>query len=227
MLRKIIGKTASWLRRIRSQLLTQHHYSRLAPKAWQSSSLEYEKYLHTQLRRTLSKKDASLPKRAQVLIDKVAEFIDLTQCDVLCVGSRNTAEIDYFRSKDIKSVVGIDLYSEDEAILVMDMHDMIFPDESFDIIYSSHSLEHSFDVQQSVREIVRVARPGAILAIEVPVEYETRGADLVDFGNLDTLHRSFEPHIAQVLWSEKCPPHSPANNSGHSVIRTVFRIVKE
>ena len=214
------------VRKIRVAILAQRHYTRLKPKAWQSSP-EYEQYLDVQLRRTLSKRDASLPKRAEVLIDKVAELIDLAKCDVLCVGSRNASEIDYFRSKGAKSVVGIDLYSEHEAILVMDMHHMIFSDDHFGIIYSSHSLEHAYDVHKAVSEIIRVARPGALMAIEVPVQYETRGADLVDFGGLRNLHAVFEPHIARVLWSNEQPPHTPWNDSGNAVVRTIFSVCEK
>jgi SAM-dependent methyltransferase len=224
-LKKIIVWLLSKIR-TKTQLLSKRHYSRIAPKAWQHSP-DYESYLQTQLRRTLSKKNAPLPNRARILIDTVSEFVDLGQSDVLCIGSRNTAEIDYFRHKGAKHVIGIDLYSEDEAILVMDMHDMTFPGGSFDVIYSSHSLEHAFDVRKVVSEIVRVARSNAVVAIEVPVAYETRGADLVDFRDLKTLHYHFEPYIAETLWSERQPPHTPTNDSGHSVVRTLFRLGNE
>ena len=81
-------------------------------------------------------------------------------------------------------------------------------------------------MQKVVEEVIRVARPGALMAIEVPVQYETRGSDLVDFGNLRKLHAIFEPHIAQVLWSDEQPPHTPWNDSGNAVARTVFSIHK-
>ena len=50
----------------------------------------------------------------------------------------------------------------------MDMHEMTFSDDSFDVVYASHSLEHSYDVERVVREIVRVARDGAVVGVEVP-----------------------------------------------------------
>ena len=204
----------------------QRHRMYLKQQVLQHSK-EYQEYLDTQLRRTLSKKDTSLKVGARRLIDKTAELVDLTRCDVLCIGCRNTAEIDYFRNKGARSVVGIDLFSESSDILVMDMHRMTFPDDRFDIIYASHSLEHAYDVQKVVDEILRVARPGALVAIEVPVQYEARGTDLVDFGNLRNLHAVFEPHIAQVLWSDEQPPHTTENDSGTAVIRTVFSIRKD
>ena len=77
-----------------------------------------------------------------------------------------------------------------------------------------------------VNDIIRVARPGTLVAIEVPVRYETRGADLIDFGNVQNLHSIFEPHIARVLWSDEQLLHSPWNESGTAIIRSVFSICK-
>ena len=226
MVRNFAAYLVRQVRKIKVTILAKRHYMRLRQKAWQSSP-EYEQYLDVQLRRTLSKKGARLPKRARALIDKTVELIDLPKCDVLCIGSRNTAEIDYFRHKGAQSVIGIDLYSEHRDILVMDMHDMTFPDNCFDVIYSSHSLEHAYDVHKVVSEIIRVARPGAFIVIEVPVQYETRGADLVDFENVENLHAAFEPYIARVLWSDEWSSHGTSDDSGNASVRTIFSVCKK
>ena len=211
------------LRKIRIGIDSWHHRRRLKQKMWQRSHA-YEQYLDIQLHRTLSKKETPLQTRTKSLIDKAAELVDLAKCDVLCVGSRNTAEIDYFRSKGAKNVVGIDLYSEYQDILVIDMHDMTFPDNHFDVIYSSHSLEHAYDVQKVISEIIRVGRSGALVVIEVPIRYETRGADLVDFGSCANIHAVFEPCVEKVLWCEEQEPSSPSNSSGTAIARTIFSL---
>jgi SAM-dependent methyltransferase len=187
---------------------------------------EYEQYLDLQLRRTLSKSRSSLQMRTRLLVDKAAELVDLSTCEVLCIGCRNMTEVDYFRQKGAKRVVGIDLFSQASDILVMDMHQMTFPDNHFDLIYSAHSLEHAYDIYRVVDEIVRVARPGSYVTLEVPVKFKTRGADLINFENLQTLHKVFEPNITQILWSEEQPPHSPRNDGGTSIVRTIFLIGK-
>jgi SAM-dependent methyltransferase len=229
-MKKVIFNPISHLRRrireLEVAILSHRHYARLERKAWQDS-LGYRQYLDTQLRRTLSKKNAPLPKHAGLLIDRTAELTDLTKCYVLCIGCRNAAEIDCFCSRGAKKVVGIDLYSDNEAVLVMDMHHMTFPDDHFDIIYSSHSLEHAYDVPEVVSEIARVGRPGGLVVIEVPVRYETRGADLVDFGNCANLHAVFEPYIETVLWRDEQEPFSPLNSDGTAVARTIFTLRKE
>ena len=43
-------------------------------------------------------------------------------------------------------MVGIDLLADGSGILAMDMHQLTFPDQSFDAVFSCHSLEHAYDV---------------------------------------------------------------------------------
>lgn len=189
-------------------------------------SQEYEQYLDAQLQRSFYKKSNPLQLHTRLLVDKLAEFRNFAECHILCIGCRNTAEINYFKSQGANKVIGIDLFSSSPDITIMDMHKMTFPDNNFDIIYSAHSLEHSYDVGKVVREIIRVASPGALVAVEVPVEYKVSSTDLVDFGNLESLYAIFDPYISQVLWSEEQPPLSPQNEQGTAIIRTIFEIDK-
>lgn len=201
-------------------------YRRRLPQQAKGNSNAHQKYLAAQLQRTLSKMDAPLQPRTRLMVDKIAKFVDLTACDVLCIGCRNSAEIDYFTTKGARHVAGIDLYSQDERILVMDMHAMTFSDDSFDVVYTSHSLEHARDVARVASEIIRVGRPGGLVAIEVPAQYETRGADLVDFGSLQALHSVFADYVGQIYWTDEQPAHSPTNEGGTAVLRTLFTLHK-
>lgn len=215
------------LRKLRLKVSTFRHRRRL----WrQISRCDAEKraYFNIQLNRTLLKRNNKPELRAKLLIDKVIEMGSPPKHSVvLCVGPRNNFELEIFRKKGFFNVVGIDLFSESPDILVMDMHRMTFPDNRFDIIYCCHILEHAYDVHKAVSEIIRVARDGALIAIEVPVRFETAGADLIHFQDLDNLCVVFQPYIEQMLWSEEQPPHSPRNDSGTSIIRTVFLIRKQ
>src|SRR5919198_1490353 len=117
---------------------------------------EYRDYLAIQLRRTLSKRDTDPGIGAVTLINRVAdERRDGGR--VLCVGCRNALELDRFRARGFDDVVG------------------------FDVVYASHALEHSYDVNRVVREIVRVARDRAVIAAEVPVRVQASAADRVVF----------------------------------------------
>lgn len=187
---------------------------------------EYRQYLATQLRRTLSKSETDPGVGAVTLINRVAEQAP-DHGRVLCVGCRNTLELDRFRAHGFEDVVGIDIFSQRDDIQVMDMHEMTFADDSFDVVYASHSLEHSWDVDRVVRQIVRVARAGAVVGVEVPVRVQASDADRVVFSGLDELRRSFEPYVRSEVLGEELPPRSETNDQGTWIARLVFHVRKE
>jgi SAM-dependent methyltransferase len=185
----------------------------------------YRDYLAVQLRRTLSKSETDPGVGAVTLINRVAD----QRRDggrVLCVGCRNTLELDRFRAHGFEDVVGIDVFSQREDIKVMDMHRMTFPDDSFDVVYASHALEHSYDVDRVAEEIVRVARDGAVVGVEVPVRAQASAADRVVFSGLDELRAAFRSHIDEEELAEEQPPHSATNDQGTEIARLVFRLKK-
>jgi SAM-dependent methyltransferase len=191
-----------------------------------SRPAQYRDYLAIQLRRTLAKRDTDPGIGAVTLINRVAEE-RRDGGSVLCVGCRNTLELDRFRALGFDGVIGIDVFSQREDIKVMDMHEMTFPDDSFDVVYASHALEHSYDVRRVVDEVVRVARDCAIVGVEVPVRTQASTADRIVFSGLDELRAAFEPHIRDEVVSEEQPPHSATNDQGTEIARLVFRLRKD
>jgi SAM-dependent methyltransferase len=101
----------------------------------------------------------------------------------------------------------------------MDMHALLFPADSFDAVYSSHSLEHSYDPDKVVREIVRVARNGALIAVEVPVSGQASAADRIVFSGLDELRETFRPYIREELWAEEQPARTSTNGQDCEIAR--------
>jgi SAM-dependent methyltransferase len=187
---------------------------------------DYRDYLAVQLRRTLSKRETDPGVGAVTLINQVADQRP-DRGSVLCVGCRNALELDRFRARGFDDVVGIDVFSQRADIKVMDMHEMTFPDDSFDVVYASHALEHSYDVERVAREIVRVARDGAVVGVEVPVRAQASDADRVVFSGLDELRSRFSRHIRDELLAEEQPPRSATNDQGTEIARLVFRVRKE
>ncbi len=55
------------------------------------------------------------------------------------------------------------------ADLVLDLQDIDLPDDSFDIVLSSHVLEHLPDTDRALDELYRVIKPGGHLILLVPV----------------------------------------------------------
>lgn len=219
---KIVTMFKRTLATLQNRIIIQRHRRRLRALAEAPTGATTYDYLEAQLRRTYDKRNVPLQERTKILIDKIACTSEIQGKDVLCIGCRTVQELNYFRGKGAHSVVGIDLFSEDPAILVMDMHQMEFPDSTFDLIYSSHSLEHAHTPGKVAQEILRVARPHAVVAIEIPIRYQTRGADLIDLQSMAGLHELFSPHIQNVLLQEEHEEKSAANPGGTPIARTIF-----
>ncbi|MDD1503983.1 methyltransferase domain-containing protein [Lysinibacillus sp. CNPSo 3705] len=67
--------------------------------------------------------------------------------------------------------VNVDIYSTSEHVIEMDIRKGIaFEDSSFDVVYSSHVLEHMSKnaAEELVKEMMRVLKPGGILRLVVP-----------------------------------------------------------
>jgi SAM-dependent methyltransferase len=213
-------------RRLRSSLADLDHKARLSRLA-RGRSPDYRAYLHGQLERTLSKRTNDPGVGARVLVDRAARAAPPSaDASVLCVGCRNLVELGEFSRRGYGEVVGIDLFSQSPEILVMDMHDLAFPDKRFDVVYASHSLEHAYDLERVMSEISRVGRTGAVLAVEVPVRHKGSDADLVEFAGLGDLRRALEP-FGRVLWEDEQPARSPTNEQGSAVARMVIALGKE
>jgi SAM-dependent methyltransferase len=69
-----------------------------------------------------------------------------------------------------------DLFSP-TAMVVMDVTDIQYPDNSFDVIYCSHVLEHVLDDRKAMREFFRVLKPGGWAVLMVPIEADVTFED--------------------------------------------------
>lgn len=189
-----------------------------------SHEQEYERYLQNQVMRSWSvRTQIDQGNRGENLIKKLLKSDQrrVNGRSVLCVGCRNSHELNVFRKAGFEKVTGIDLFSTEEAILQMDMHAMTFPDNHFDVVFSCHSLEHSYDPMKALSEFARVAKHGGVCTIELPVRFTPTSADLQDFGSLKALKSACEPFIDQTLFAEEC------EDSKSGVARLAFTIKKE
>jgi len=195
-------------------------------KAIKTENKCHRKYLQKQLYSTYWKKDREGSERFEYLIDNLIKYIDISKSRILCVGSRNLCEINYFKSKGAQDIVGIDLFSENKDILVMDMHNMEFPDNHFDIILSSHSFEHSRIPERVSSEFIRVVRNGGFIAIEVPVNYQISEIDLWDFKTLENLKGFFKPYIKRIFLEEYEIKTEKKKYTPMDVIKIIFSVDK-
>jgi SAM-dependent methyltransferase len=61
---------------------------------------------------------------------------------------------------------------EPGAMVQMDICDIQYPDESFDVVFCSHVLEHVPDDRRAMRELRRVLRPSGFAVLQVPISVE-------------------------------------------------------
>lgn len=190
----------------------------------------YKDYLHSQIERTLLKKNTNSNERVKYLMNAFKNTVNPDKDPkIISIGCRNAAEISAFKSLGFEHVIGIDLYSEDKSILLMDMHDIKLPENTFDVIYSSHSLEHSKDPEKVLRECGKIAKDGAYFIIEVPVNYPTSKIDIQDFKNLKTLYGIIEKNlnVSEKIFGEEISVNAGNNFSGTDIIRAIFKITKD
>jgi len=57
-----------------------------------------------------------------------------------------------------------------EAMVKEDMTKLSFNDNTFDIVFASHVLEHIEEDQKAMREVYRVLKPGGIAILQVPIQ---------------------------------------------------------
>lgn len=57
------------------------------------------------------------------------------------------------------------------ADVKMDLHNAPFPDNTFDIIFCNHVLEHVEDDLQCMKELYRIMKPGGFGIFQVPIDY--------------------------------------------------------
>jgi len=149
----------------------------------------------------------------------IAELAEKPEASVLCIGCRNARELDLFEAGGFERSIGVDLFSVDERIQPMDMHALTFADDSFDLAYTCHSLEHAYDARKVAGEIIRVVRPGGACVIEVPVRFNTSLTDRQDYQSARGVLDLFGPALGDVLIEE-----DGSDLNGTPVARVVFHL---
>lgn len=201
-----------------NNIVTYVHKKRL------NETLGYSnKYFDLQLKRTLIKKNVNNDMRIRNLVQMVAQVVDIKNKKVLCVGARSIYEIETFKSFGAKEVIGIDLFSETPEIKIMDMHNMDFEDNSFDILFSCHSLEHARNYEKALSEFKRVIKNNGIIAIEAPVNYKTDEVDIWDFKSGTNLKKLIGYGFIKEILLEEINKRKNPNYERSDILRLIIR----
>lgn len=88
---------------------------------------------------------------------------------VLIIGPRNEHDLYLLASEGVKmkNITGLDLISYSSRIKIGDMHQMEFADNSFDAVVFGWTLSYSSTPQLAMNEIMRVTKPGGLIAVGV------------------------------------------------------------
>jgi SAM-dependent methyltransferase len=88
---------------------------------------------------------------------------------ILSIGPRTEGEIFNLAAHGfvLNNISALDLISYSPRVRVGDMHQMPYPDESFDGVVVGWVIAYSDDPSAAAREIIRVTRPGGVVAVGV------------------------------------------------------------
>src|SRR6266498_3974635 len=106
----------------------------------------------------------------------------------------------------MKNITAIDLFSFSPFIDVMDMHNLQYPDNSFDIVYSSFVITYSDRIPLACAEALRVAKDGALMVFAFEHMHEGLGNKFgVNrlSGGVNDLYPYFNNCVDAVLWREE------------------------
>ncbi len=97
-------------------------------------------------------------------------------------------------NKKVRGAIGVDIEKKSQADVICDLEEYSLPfeNDSFDIIYARHVLEHIGDILSLMKEIHRIGKPNASLFIETP--HFSSYSSFTDFTHKHHLGiRSFDP----------------------------------
>jgi SAM-dependent methyltransferase len=154
-------------------------------------------------------------------LEMVRRYVPLDGARILDIGCGIGTYVKRFRQFS-DEVYGVDVEPERVAeasetlpnIQVARGEELPFADDWFDLVFSNEVIEHVDDDRQTVREAVRVTRPGGFVVLFAPNRlwpFETHGAYFgkrYAFGNIplinwlpDPLRDRFAPHVR--VYTEK------------------------
>jgi SAM-dependent methyltransferase len=197
-------------------LIAQARLERLDPK----DIRVFEGYGEEVVENTLEHNLGALKKaiafdRPSLLINPLCniQYVQYNQqsLKVLAVGPRSEAEIfDLIASGFLQeNIRGLDLISYSDFVDLGDMHAMPYGDDSFDVIILGWVLGYSRDIPKAASEILRVARPNAVIALGCQYTPESNEAvektlgyklDGTRFETAHDLLAPFDGHIGQVYF---------------------------
>jgi SAM-dependent methyltransferase len=157
---------------------------------------------------------------------------------VLVIGPRNENDLYSLVGLgfNIRNVRGLDLISYSPHIELGDMHAIPFADDSFDVVVCGWTLSYSTNPAKAVDEMVRVVRPGGIVAIgveyselspedeKVLVGYEIQELEKIGarVNSVEQIVRLFGRNVHTVYFSHDAP--RKVSHSANGIVENVSNV---
>jgi ubiquinone/menaquinone biosynthesis C-methylase UbiE len=100
-----------------------------------------------------------------IFYDPIFSTIDFDT--VLDVGAGNGKMVDYFSQRG-KKATGMDLHPSRKDIQKVDIFKNKIPDNSYDLVYSAHVIEHLSEAEKFAKELVRISNRYVCIMAPLP-----------------------------------------------------------
>lgn len=156
---------------------------------------------------------------------------------ILTIGPRTEGELYNLAAHgfDLRNIEGVDLISYSKRIKLADMHNLPYRDNSWDAVVAGWVIAYSDNKQRAADEMIRVCRPGGIVAIGIeyaPLEARKQFEDAEGYtpgseevvADLENLKALFAGYIDHVYYA-----HRPADNKRDQLgsIVVIFSVKKD
>jgi SAM-dependent methyltransferase len=132
-------------------------------------------------------------QRASQLLAAVSLVEATRGGECLIIGCRNEDDIFAAKGYSFGTVTGVDLISYSPSVRLADMHDLPFPDDTFDAVVVPYTLSYSGTPAKAAKEFVRVCRPGGAIGIAIEYAPADQAAAIAKF--MHESYVAYEPRI--------------------------------
>lgn len=168
------------------QLIKTDDYDNYLKKQWKQLDRLYELKLFSKHIDIISKLDIEQKRNKKIL----------------SIGSRYGIELMAFKELGYTFIDGIDIYPRSKEIIKADMHSLPFDDNSFDIVYSHHSLDHSLFPTKAIKEMFRVSKPNSFWIHTIPFD-DFAEEEAIDFDSADEIIQFLTLYANDIIYKQE------------------------
>jgi SAM-dependent methyltransferase len=145
------------------------------------------------------------------------------QSKILIIGPCNKLELNAFESYGYKNIEAIDLVSFDSRIKVMDMHDLKYENNYFDLVYSTNTIHCTKTPNTVGSEIYRVTKNNGYIVLGVTVNLPLNDAVYATDYKTSEGIKSILPNTVTLLYEKIVPPGYEENPHGTDFIKIIVQ----